>query len=246
MQSHQSTACLNDFIHSNHTDQKVGSVFNIFYSSCLAFIFACLNKTPFPLETLWKFSKSIFPFLNLFLIFYNYGKNTKCELDPLKNILSAQYSMLALGIMEYSRSPEFIRFVEMRLYTCWREVPHFSLLLVPSNHILLSASKHFIRDDMLAAKSLQTCPTLCNPIDSSPPGTPVPGILQARTLKWAAISFSIAWKWKVKVKSLSRVRLLATPWTAAYQAFLSMGFSRQSTGVGCHCLLRIYTLLYIK
>ena len=78
-----------------------------------------------------------------------------------------------------------------------------------------------------AAKSLQSCPTQCDPIDSSPPGCPVPGILQARTLEWVAISFSNAWKWKVKVKSLSRVQLLATPWTAAYQASLSMGFSRQ-------------------
>ena len=78
-----------------------------------------------------------------------------------------------------------------------------------------------------AAKSLQSCPTLCDPIDDSPPFSPVPGILQPRTLEWVAISFSNAWKWKVKVKSLSRVRLLATPWTAAYQAPPSMGFSRQ-------------------
>ena len=78
-----------------------------------------------------------------------------------------------------------------------------------------------------AAKSLQSCPTLCNPIDGSPPGSAVPGILQARTLEWVAISFSNAWKWKVKVKSLSRVRLLPTPWTAAYQAPPSMGFSWQ-------------------
>ena len=78
-----------------------------------------------------------------------------------------------------------------------------------------------------AAKSLQLCPTLCDPIDGSPPGSPVPGILQARTLEWVAISFSSAWKWKVKVKSLSRVRLLATPRTAAYQAPASMGFSTQ-------------------
>ena len=79
----------------------------------------------------------------------------------------------------------------------------------------------------LTAKSLQSCPTLCDPIDGSPPGSPVPGILQARTLEWVAISFSNAWKWKVKVKLLSRVRLSATPWTAAYQAPPSMGFSRQ-------------------
>ena len=78
-----------------------------------------------------------------------------------------------------------------------------------------------------AAKSLQLCSTLCDPRDGSPPGSPVPGILQARTLEWVAISFSNAWKWKVKVKSLSRVWLFATPWTAAYQAPPSMGFSRQ-------------------
>ena len=76
------------------------------------------------------------------------------------------------------------------------------------------------------AKLLQSCPTLCNPIDGSPPGSSVPGILQARTLEWVAISFSNAWKWKVKVKSLSHVWLLATPRTTAYQAPPSMGFSR--------------------
>ena len=78
-----------------------------------------------------------------------------------------------------------------------------------------------------AAKLLQSCPTLCDPIDSSPPDSPVPGILQARVLEWVAISFSNACKWKVKVKLLSRVRVLATPRTAAYQAPPSMGFSRQ-------------------
>ena len=78
-----------------------------------------------------------------------------------------------------------------------------------------------------AAMSCQSCPTLCDPIDGSPPGSPVPGTLQARILEWVAISFSNAWKWKVTVKSLSRVWLLATPWTAAYQAPPSMGFSRQ-------------------
>ena len=78
-----------------------------------------------------------------------------------------------------------------------------------------------------AAKLLQSCPTLCDPIDGSPPGSPVPGILQVRTLEWVAISFSNAWKWKMKVKSLRSVQPSATPWTAAYQAPLSMGFSRQ-------------------
>ena len=78
-----------------------------------------------------------------------------------------------------------------------------------------------------AAKSLQSCSTLCYPINSSPLSSSVPAILQARILEWVAISFSNSWKWKVKVKLLSRVRLLATPWTAAYQAPPSMGFSRQ-------------------
>ena len=78
-----------------------------------------------------------------------------------------------------------------------------------------------------AAKSLQSCPTLCDPIDRSPAVSPIPGILQARTLGWVAISFSSAWKWKVKVKSFSPVQLFSTPWTAAHQAPPSMGFSRQ-------------------
>ena len=78
-----------------------------------------------------------------------------------------------------------------------------------------------------AAKSVQSCLTLCDPTDGSPAGSAIPGILQARTLEWVALTFSNAWKWKVKVKSLSRVRLLATPWTAAHQTPPSMGFSRQ-------------------
>ena len=88
-------------------------------------------------------------------------------------------------------------------------------------------SRHGVWWYAAAAKSLQLCPTLCDPIDGSPPGSPVPGILQARTLEWVAISFSNEWKWKVKVKSLIRVWLLATPWTAAHQAPPSIGFSRQ-------------------
>ena len=83
-----------------------------------------------------------------------------------------------------------------------------------------------------AAKSLQSCPTLCDPIDGSPPGSPIPGILQARTLEWVAISFSNEWKWKVKVILLSCVQLLVTPWTTAHQAPPSMGFSRQESWSG--------------
>ena len=96
---------------------------------------------------------------------------------------------------------------------------------IKANKLYLLISASAIRT--AAAKSLQSCPTLCDPIDRSPLGSSVPGILQARTLEWVAISFSNAWKWKVKVKLLSRVQLLVTPWTAAHQAPLSMGFSRQ-------------------
>ena len=86
---------------------------------------------------------------------------------------------------------------------------------------------NFLEEISAAAKSLQSCPTLCDAMDCTLPGFSVHGILQARTLEWVAISFSNAWKWKVKVKSLCRAWLLATPWTAAYQALPSMEFSRQ-------------------
>ena len=96
-----------------------------------------------------------------------------------------------------------------------------------------------------AAKLLQLCPTLCDPIDGSPPGSPVPGILQARTLEWVAISFSNAWKWEVKVQSLSRVQLLVTPWTAAHQAPQSMGFSRRGYWSGAPLPFpHIHTTIY--
>ena len=117
-----------------------------------------------------------------------------------------------------------------RLMTCWiftwwraERWSRFSHDFQGANGIMILCNA----TATATAKSLQSCPTLCDPIDSSPPGSPVPGILQARTLEWVAISFSNAWKWNVKVKSLSRVRLWATPWTAAYQAPPSIGFSRQ-------------------
>ena len=99
----------------------------------------------------------------------------------------------------------------------------FELFLILLKHMIL----YILDTAAAAAKSLQLCPTLCDPVHGSPLGSPVPGILQARTLEWVAISFSNAWKWKVKVKLLSRVWLLATPWTAAHQAPPPMGFSRQ-------------------
>ena len=109
-----------------------------------------------------------------------------------------------------------------------------------------------------AAASLQSCRTPCDPIDGSPPGFPVPGILQARTLEWVAVSFSNAWKWKVKseVKTISHVRLLATPWTVADQAPLSLGFSRQeywsgvpllspAEGGWVHVCLNVFIMFYL-
>ena len=113
----------------------------------------------------------------------------------------------------------------------FKDANHSSILqqLQDIKHVIAKALHQLIPRTAAAAaaKSLQSCPTLCDPIDSSPPGSPVPGILQARTLEWVAISFSNAWKWKVKVKSLSRVQPSATLWTEAYQAPPSMGFSRQ-------------------
>ena len=102
---------------------------------------------------------------------------------------------------------------------------HCSLTL--NQNFSLKVYKLYSSFAAATAKSLQSCPTLCDPIDSSPPGSAVPGTLQARTLEWVAISFSFAWKWKVKVKSLSRDWLVVTPWTVAHQAHSSMGFSKQ-------------------
>ena len=95
-------------------------------------------------------------------------------------------------------------------------IPWFTSLFGKNTSSVFLKKEYIIYAAAVAAKSLQSCPTLCDPIDGSPPGSPIPGILQARTLEWVAISFSNAWKWKVKVKSLSHVLLLETPWTAAY------------------------------
>ena len=88
-----------------------------------------------------------------------------------------------------------------------------------------------------AAKSIHSCLTLCDPVNGSPPGSTVPGILQARTLEWVAMSFSNAWKWKVKVKSLSRIWLLRPHGLQPTRLLRPWDFPCKSTGVGCHCLL---------
>ena len=117
-----------------------------------------------------------------------------------------------LQLLQFSYSYEDIKIVRNSII----KFTHHKCVQTDCYHLAAAAA---------AAISLQLCPTLCNPIDSSPPGSSVPEILQARTLEWVAISFSNAWKWKVK--SLSHVRLLVTPWTAAYRAPPSMGFSSQ-------------------
>ena len=103
----------------------------------------------------------------------------------------------------------------------------FLFYLILSVHGLICPLFFFLSFAAAAARSLQSCPTLYDPVDSSPPGSPVPGILQAKTLEWVAISFSNAWKWKVKVKPFSHVQLFATPGTVAHQAPPFVGFSRQ-------------------
>ena len=147
--------------------------------------------------------------------------------NPSHSIFRPETWSLQISIVTLSR----YFFLPLDMYLFYRGLPSFNF--------------HWVRSAAAAAKSLQSCPTLCDPIDGSPPGSPVPGILQARTLEWVAISFSSAWKWKVKVKSLSRVRLLATSWTTAYQAPLSIGFSRQEYWSGVPlpspewCLVRL-------
>ena len=121
-------------------------------------------------------------------------------------------------------------------------IPSLWTTTAPTCTVVPTSSPH---GQTAAAKWLQSCLTLCDPIDSSPPGSSVPGILQARTLEWVAICFSNAWKRKVKVKSLSRAQLLATPWTAAYQASLSMGFSRQEYWSGLP-VLRSRLIIRVK
>ena len=103
---------------------------------------------------------------------------------------------------------------------------------------IIRTSFRFAFRTAAAAKSLQSCPTLCDPIDGSPLGSSVPGILQARILEWAAISFSNAWKWKVKVKSLNHTRLLATHGLQPTRLLRPWDFPGKNTGVGCRCLLQ--------
>ena len=153
--------------------------------------------------------------------------------------------------MDYSPPGSSVHGISRQEYWSGVPLPSLCSLFIPNSLCLCipmlplpSSLSPLVTTAAAAAKSLQSCPTLCCPIDSSPPASPVPRILQARTLKWVAISFSNAWKWKVKVKSLSRVRLSATPWTAAYQVPPSMGFSRQEYWSGVQLLSSWWPLPY--
>ena len=153
-------------------------------------------------------------------------------------VLQLQGTRLLLSALLFLRHVIYIQVASLTKMVAWvpattstiqeggwlnNKIPFLSICLSSFNgaflEILLNAAA--------AAKSSQSCPTLCDPLDCSPPGSAVPRILQARTLEWVAISFSNAWKWKVKVKWLSCVWPLATPWTAAYQAPPPMRVSRQ-------------------
>ena len=127
--------------------------------------------------------------------------------------LAINWGLLLIKATRQKKKKKRILFlISIAVSYCWRSIKDL-------NH---EGSRKWYLRTAAPAKSLQSCPTLCDPIDSSPPGSPNPGILQARTQEWVAISFSNAWKWKVKVKLLSHIRLFVSPWTAAHQAPLSI------------------------
>ena len=153
--------------------------------------------------------------------YWNANQINNIHLQPIKDIWNgAIWFMLNLklsGLLSQSFTPHlkcFLSQLDPKIF------PFVSINMLTTSlcYILPGKTEVIYHTAAAAAKSLQSCPTLCDPIDGSQPGSPIPGILQARVLEWVAISFSNAWKWKVKVKSLSRVRLLTTPWIAAYQA----------------------------
>ena len=179
-------------------------------SSVLTYL---LTGSVYLLTTSIQFSSSLTPALvSTFCFLYLGVQGFVILVSLISEII--QYLSFCVWLISFSIMPS-----KSTMLSQMARLPAFLWL----NHIILCIHIH---KHAAAAKSLQSCPTLCDPIDGSHQA-PVPGILQARTLEWVAISFSNAWKWKMKVKLLSRVRLLATPWTAAHQAPPSMGFSRQ-------------------
>ena len=131
-----------------------------------------------------------------------------------------------------------------KLISCNRD--HMACKSFKTHYLILYRKKNEQTFATATAKSLQSCLTLCDPIDVSPPGSPAPGVLQAGTLEWVAISFSSVWKWKSERKLLSRIQLLATPWTEAYQAPPSVGFSRQEYWSGVPSPSPEQTLILVK
>ena len=152
-----------------------------------------------------------------------------CIHSACDSLASSSHNVLDIIVHIYRLLISHCQHKRGQLWVKWDSLDTSSeiVLITYITQLLLKPKFLEILAATAAAKSPQSCPTLCDPIDGSPPGSPVPGILQARTLEWVAISFSNAWKWKVKVKSLSGVQLLVTPWTAASQAPPFMGFSRQ-------------------
>ena len=184
---------------------------------------------PSPLPSIFP-SIRVFPMSQLFISGgQNIGASASASVLPV-NIqgwfplaLTGLISLLSKGL---SRGFSSTTIQKHQFFSAWLYGP------------TLTSIHNYWKSHAAAAKSLQSCLILYIPTDGSPLGSPVPEILQARTLEWVAISFSNAWEWKVKVKSLSRVWPLATPQTAAYRLLCPWDFPGKSTGVGCHCLLR--------
>ena len=184
------------------------------HSVCISFEYISQNKI----------AESYFQF---FMLFYAFSPSNSTYLQPHQQVTRVIFSLhlwhvVPLVFLMVTILTSVRWYITVVLICISLTISHkgFDLVFFSNPLWLMAAAA-------AAAKSLQWCPTLCDPIDGSPLGSSVRGILQARILEWVAISFSNAWKWKVKVKSFSRVRLFTTPWTAAYQAPPSMGFARQ-------------------
>ena len=172
---------------------------------------------------------------NVAFCFYLFKFRSRYWANSVWTMKSLSVSLLSQFCIDHEKS--FRLFTEPVLYGPWRGFLAEKCVYVLDRALspaispcscLLPLVYHWLPPLAAAAVSLQSCPTLCDPRDSSPPGSSVPGILQARTLEWVAISFSNEWKWKVKMKSLSRVRLLATPWTLSTGPWLNITHLRKT------------------
>ena len=168
--------------------------------------------------------------MNLLSLMYACGSFWRTALEPLAHLPLTRKcrEQKSQGFPSHSMKGWTLPFkITMKSDLSWLSFYPSFICILDKLHLLSCRILIICHFAAAAAKSLQSCPILCDPIDGSPPGSLIPGILQARILEWVAISFSNALKWKVKVKRLSPVRLLVTSWTVAYQASPSMGFSRQ-------------------